>query len=134
MRVDVALGAMEMIKDGLHPRDLAALGVSEEDLKLLTGTRCWINADKLRVRKTIDVMIFGTIDLCALDHFPIPIEYVAAVVYVFVNPCNYLIACKWMEIPYQNTEDLARDGVGQDMCDPSQLMGLLCELNSKSRE
>ena len=50
-----------------------------------------------KVRQTLDVLAYGTLDLLGLPRFPLPAEYIACVIVVFVQPVNIMTACRWME-------------------------------------
>lgn len=125
-------GSMRLIEKG--GVDLAGdrLGISPEDLKLVTGSIPWIITDRQSVRRTLDMLIHGLVDSLGLPRFELPAEYVAAVISVFVCPCNYFAACSWIPGSVSN-EDLVAGTRGEPLegfekVTPSQLFALLIEV------
>lgn len=132
MRLDVARGAMQTVAEGAALSNLLALGVTEEDYRLTTSEAGWIAQDRIRVRRTLDALISGTLEITGVDRFELPVEYVAAVLCVFVRARNLLVACKWMETGFQDAESLAREDGGVEVTRAPKLLSLCLLLNSKS--
>ena len=90
------LGTMGVLLDYVNT-DLSSLGITAEDSQLTCGDSPWVAADRNRVTRTIHGMIFGTLEAEGIRLKNVPVEYVAAVINVAVDPCNQLKACVWLQ-------------------------------------
>lgn len=75
----------------------ALLEISKDDLKFITTGRIWQTSDRARGRRIIESIAFGSLDATGLPRFPLPAEFVATVIAIFVHPENWLVACNMME-------------------------------------
>ena len=93
-RYATALSSIRLVQDS------GLLGLVEEDLEFLMMSekpRPWINTDRVRAKRCIESVVFGTMDYLGLDRMAAPAEFVAGVIAYFVNPYNQQIACEFMK-------------------------------------
>jgi len=76
--------------------DLDVLGVSEQDLKITTGPEQWQRHQIRQVIRTINSVIYGTLEIHAMPKFPVPAEYAAQAIVHIAAPCNRMLACAWL--------------------------------------
>lgn len=87
---------------------LRAVGFKKADLKLITEDKVWQPNIRATVKNMIDQIAFGTLDAMGLQRIEIPAEYMSAIGYVFIQPCNWLqfaAMCEGLE----STEDIIND-------------------------
>ena len=75
---------------------LAAEGyvdISDEDVAFLNSERVWTASDRNRARRCIEAFSYGAIDLMGLPRFPLPAEFVAAVIVKHVHAINWQTSC-----------------------------------------
>lgn len=97
LRIEVALGAMSILRDNSLNGDFSAFGISEKEYQLMSGPRPWVSTDRNTVKRVLDCMIWGIMDVIGVPRFQPPMEYVAAVVSTFVSGNNLMVACRWIE-------------------------------------
>lgn len=129
-----AVGSMRLISKGLPYLATSVLGITEDDVSIVTSDEPWLTSDRPVVRKTLDAFIYGTIEALGLARFQLPSEYIAAVISTFVSPCNYFPACTWVTGGVSN-EELANGvrGVapqGFEESTPQKLFALVLELEA----
>ena len=101
------LGALEAISSGASgSRSLAAYGLTDTEWDLATGKNAWVGGDRQIVRRALEALTYGSIDVVGLPRFDIPAEYVAAVIAHFVAPINMLVACNFMSGVMPTTDTL----------------------------
>lgn len=128
-----AIGTLNIIAE-YTSADFDSLGIHINDFKLLNQNTPWIRDNRRRVTQTLDALLFGTLDQMAQPRYAIPAEYVAAVIMVFVKPCNRMVACSWLaeaRLTGPRAIDLATQGIDTGEVDPvaaSQLLGLIVSL------
>lgn len=93
----VVKNAMHVIGEGGASGAFDALGISQDDFDLVTGNFPWIGAHRPRVTAVIDSLTHGTLDVLGLPRIAVPGEYRAAMIAIFVAPCNHHVACRWLE-------------------------------------
>jgi hypothetical protein len=90
-RYGSAIAALAIAKDS------SAFDLAPDDMEFLTGEDTWLATDRKRVRRSVEAIAFGAVDIIGLPRFPLPAEFVAAVVVHFVRPRNWLSACSVFE-------------------------------------
>ncbi len=95
MKLSAALGVMAAIKSGASNEDFLSLGLSPADVELLTGQVPWTGSDGLRVRRCLDAVVYGSLDIMGIARFEVSAEYLAAHICHYVAPRNYMAACSW---------------------------------------
>lgn len=96
-RIETAVAAMHLLANGHATGQLDVLGVSEEDWRVATGETPWTGADRSRVEQVMKSLIYGTVDVIGMPRHEVPAEFVAAVISVFIAPCNAMVACGIMD-------------------------------------
>lgn len=97
IQLSVIKGAMQSLANGMASGCLETLGVLPDQLQLVTGQLPWQLNERNIVVRTLDLLMFGTMDILSLPRFEVPAEYVAATIAMFVSPSNIMVACRWME-------------------------------------
>jgi hypothetical protein len=126
-------GAMAVLANGDIMDAVHAIGCSEADWKLVTGKKLWLGVDRPRVKRVLDALIFGTIDMLGLPRMEISSEFAASVVAFFVSDVNIFTACHWIG-NYSTNDDLANyhgvlDGVTSlEQTTPTRLFALVLEI------
>lgn len=108
LRIEVALGAMSILDQNSLNGDFSTFGVSEKEYKLMSGNMPWVATDRATVRRVMDCMLFGVMDVVGVPRFQPPMEYVAAVLCSFISGNNLMLACRWIE-GGQRAEDVIGD-------------------------
>lgn len=90
-----AHAVMIAIHDYTSP-DFDALGITQQDFLLAAGEAPWTRQHIPRVMKTLNALIYGTLEVLAMPKIVVPAEYVAAIVSTFVAPGNRMVACVWL--------------------------------------
>mgnify|MGYP000037760974 CR=1 FL=1 len=97
MRMSVAFGAMAAVKAGGQNNDLSQLGMTPTEQEKLTGNEIWLGEDRTNMVRCLEATIYHTADAMGLPRFDVPAEWLAAHIYMYVNPRNYFQACSWMQ-------------------------------------
>lgn len=127
VRMSACLGAMKLLA-GFSGQDLrAVLGVSPEELKVVTGDIPWKAQQVSMVRRVIEAFAHGTMDVAGLNRFEVTAEYMAAVVVAFIHPINMMQACRIVE-KRAGASDLSSGGVVTEEIMPKQLFALVTML------
>lgn len=90
-----AYAAMKVVLD-MMPADFDALGITRQDFELLTQKEHWVRPHMPKVMRTINSLLYGTLEVMGMPKITIPSEYVAAAVTIFIAPANRLPACVWL--------------------------------------
>lgn len=99
----VTKGVMELIASGAGTADFTSFGLSDEDYGILTGNRQWVPADRVTIERTMNVLLYGIMDISGTSRFAISAEYLAAAIAVFVQPQNIMVACEWAAVAPANS-------------------------------
>lgn len=97
LRIEVAMGAMSILRENSLNGDFSAFGINEKEYELMSGSQPWQATDRSTVRRVLDCMLFGIMDQVGVPRFQPPLEYVASVLSSFVNGVNMQLACRWIE-------------------------------------
>lgn len=92
----VALALFRRI-DKFTIADFDSLGITPADFEITCGENLWRRDYIPRVMRTIQALIFGTLETLGQPKMNVPTEYVAAVLTAFVKPGNLMAACQWLE-------------------------------------
>lgn len=118
-RLSQAIACARMVND------MSAVNLTTDEYIFLTGKRLWQARDRALARRCVETAVQGTIDIVGFSRLRLPIEFVAAVIHRYVDPCNYLTACSCMEgLQYARNIITGEDS----FLDPSVLFSLVCEL------
>lgn len=69
------------------------LDLTSDDYEFATSNRLWLATDRSRVRRCVEAMVYGSLDVIGLPRFPAPAEFIAAAIAFYVHPVNVQIAC-----------------------------------------
>ena len=97
LSLSTALGAMRIVARSDYVQLLQIMGISEDDMKLVSGKVVWTQHERPRVRQVLDQLACGVLDVVGVERFEMPAEYLAAVIAVFVDPTNTMVACRVFE-------------------------------------
>lgn len=131
---ETALSTLRVI-DQYTSADFDTLGINQQDFEYAAGPLPWRRDNITRVMRTLNALIFGTLEVMAMPKIVVPSEYVAAIVASFVHPGNRMVACTWLAMERQTgvgaLELSARNQTTSQM-DPTtadQLFALVCQLS-----
>jgi len=136
LRLATAVGCMQQIVNR-SPVDAAMkLGSIEDDYKLCTGTKPWSADEKFRIVRIINDICTGTLNSLGLGEIMgVSAEYMAAIINLFVSPCNQMTACCWLG-RLQTNEDIGNytgepeQTTNIEYVTPRRLFAMVCELYS----
>ncbi|AXL15486.1 external scaffolding protein [Microviridae sp.] len=94
MRLTVAIGVMRLMYSEID-KHMATLGFQPAEVELLTGDHPWIGSDRQNVMRLLESATFSTMDHLGLPRIEVCAEFLAANIFVFVSPTNYMSACAW---------------------------------------
>lgn len=127
LKFQTARGAMKLLAGSSYTEIFGSLGITKEEFEKVTRASCWVSQDRGEVRKTLDALCAGVMDVTGVPRFEMPAEYVAAVIVSYVNPTNIQVACRWME--GQRPAEVVRGASSTPgQVDPAQLFVLCCML------
>lgn len=131
---EAALSTLRVI-DQYTAADFDTLGITAQDFNLAHGNQPWRRDHINRVMKTLQALLFGTLEVQGIPKIVVPAEYVAAVVTAFVAPANRMLACVWLSHERQTGAgalDLSSRGTTTSQIDPTtpeQLFALVVALS-----
>jgi len=92
---ETALATLKVI-DQYAAADFDTLGISQQDFELVSDRTVWLRPHLPIVMRTLNALIFGTLEVQGISKIVVPSEYVAAIVASFVAPSNRMLACTWL--------------------------------------
>lgn len=92
---ETALATLKVI-DQYAAADFDTLGISQQDFELASNVTVWLRPHLPVVMRTLNALIFGTLEVQGIGKIVVPSEYVAAIVATFVAPPNRMLACQWL--------------------------------------
>lgn len=127
LSLETARGALRLVRESDLSLQAQAFGISKEELTKVMLNRTWVAGDRGPVRRVLDNLCYGMMDMIGVARIEIAAEYVAAVIVAFVAPCNIAVACRWCE--GVRSSEAVRDaaGVVQGEVSPAQLF-VLCQM------
>src|SRR5207245_6748472 len=78
VRFQTALASIKLIQAS------AVLDLTEDDFDFLTSNTVWIATDRSRARRCVEGCVYGTLDFVGYTRFPVPVEFIAAVIVYYV--------------------------------------------------
>lgn len=76
--------------------DFDALGITPQDFQLVANDAPWRRDNLNRVMRTMNALLFGTLEVMGMPKIVIPSEYLAAIITAVVAPANRMVCCVWM--------------------------------------
>lgn len=116
------------------PADFDLLGITQEQFEQLAQPVPWRRENLNQVMRTLNCVLFGTLEVMAVPKIIVPSEYVAAHIVATVHPGNRMLACIWMAQERQTgvgaLELAARQNQGSqyDPTSADNLFALVCLL------
>lgn len=133
LRIEVAMGAMSILRDSSLNGDFSAFGISEKEYELMSGPKPWLGTDRNTVKRVLDCMIWGIMDTIGVPRFQPPMEYVASVLSSFVSGNNLMVACRWIE-GGARAEDVVGDASAEAVhLDAQKLFSFIILLRGQDR-
>lgn len=136
LSMSVVQGALQVLSDMSVVDACKASGVTEADYKLLSGNRIWLGADRPRIKRVFDAILYSTVDAIGVPRFNLPAEMASACIALFVGNVNVWIACGWIGT-FASAESLTDysgqpDSVeGMERVTASQLFALVSEIKGQ---
>lgn len=138
LSVQTAIALVGSIEQYL-PSDFDTLGITPEQFDLLAQPLPWLRETMPELVRTMNAIIFGTIEKMTLPKLVVPSEYVACVISAVVHPCNVMSMCIIMaqerqtgvgalELAARNASPTSIDHTSSD-----NLFALCCLLTDKDR-
>lgn len=126
LRIETMKSAAEIVKSRMTNADVASLGLSMDDYKLVTGNKPWLGSDRQRVSRAIQSLSYGVLDILGIPRYDVPAEYVGAVLAIFVHPANLQLSCVYADRVKTVDDMLCPDAEG-DVVSPSSLFALVLQ-------
>lgn len=127
-----AMGALEIIKTHANAATAISMGMTEKTYTDMTSAAPWIASQRADIRASLETLCHSSTEVMGLPRFELPAEYVAAVIAVFVHPCNIAVACSWMEGRLPRAMDLHGRGdstpQGMEHLTASQLFAMVLDI------
>lgn len=124
---EVACSSMTVIANIGRAGLLAGLGIAKPDFDKLVGSEPWQGSDRNRMTVLLHNLINAGVDSIGAPRFPLPAEYIAAGIVMFVHGVNVMTACLFAPQGLQGAEDMGR-GVVSDPVTPQQLFAICLQL------
>lgn len=116
--------------------DFDSLGINQQDFELIAAPVPWQRANIPRVMRTLNALLFGSLEILGMNKITVPSEYVAAVVSAIVAPANRMVACIWLAQERQTgvgalqASARAQLSTQLDPTSSDQLFALVCLLSA----
>lgn len=120
------------------PSDFDVLGITQEQFEKVSGPLPWRREEMNLVMRTMNAILFGSLEIMAVPKIVVPSEFVAAHIVALVHPGNRMVACIWMAQERQTgvgaLELAARQDVSSvyDPTSADKLFALVCLLSDTS--
>ena len=88
LTLSIAKGAMGILSNGGGRQILEDLGILPDELELVKQDISWTGNNRVSVTRTIDSLMYGTMDCLGLPRFEVPAEYIAAAIVQFCHPID----------------------------------------------
>lgn len=95
LSVPTAIAMLRTIEQ-YTPADFDVLGITQEDFEKLSSKEPWRRENMNVIMRTMNCLIFGSLEIMAVPKIVVPSEFVAAHIATIVNPANRMIACVWL--------------------------------------
>lgn len=119
--------------------DYDALGVTQQDMKIITGDKVWRREQMHPIMRTFDCIMNGTLEILAMPKTNVPAEFQAAVICGVVANPNIRLACAWLSMERKmgasviDTAAGSNAGSSTDPATEGQLFALCCILKNSDR-
>lgn len=139
LSITTALALLKNI-ERYTPNDFDALGITPKQFEIVAGREIWRRDQLHVVMRTLNQMIFGSLEIMGLPKLVVPAEFTAAHIATLIAPENRIIACVWLSQERQTglgaLELAARNAAPSTMDHTSadQLFALVCLLSDADRD
>lgn len=105
MRYTSAVGALALLSEN------DVVDLQKDDIEFLMGNNIWLQSQRNRARRCIEAFAYGALDIIGLPRFPLPAEFISAVIVASVHSSNWMTACvvmsgaEWTENVILRRED-----------------------------
>lgn len=137
LNLKTAMGAMRIVLNEQLVDAARSLGCTEKEWEMLTGPKPWIGLDRPVIKRLLDNLLNGMLHTMGLPPVDLPAEYAAAVITLFIHPCNFFAAASWMGNFHRADElgnfDGSQSGFtdGLERVSARQIFALCCTLYSE---
>lgn len=97
--MNLSLSTARSVLNHIHlytPSDFDTLGINKQDFELATQSIPWRRDQIHKVMRTLNALIFGSLEVLGMPKIVVPSEYVAPIIATFVHPTNRMVACLWL--------------------------------------
>ena len=120
----ICFSALTAISETVKSFGIASLGINQEDFSKTTSNAVWMSGDRPVVDRTIQQLAYGSMDAQGIPRFDLCAEYLAAIIALFIAPCNQFAACSH-QAGVMMSVDLAVQSEGTQRFDASRLYALV---------
>ncbi len=131
LRIETAKSVFRLIRDGALYGGVASLGITPSQIDFVTQEIPWVGVDRPGVVRSLETLIYSSVEVLGLPRFRVPGEYVAALICSVVAPVNIHLACVWLQREASgSSEQLAStpEAGEVDAVHASKLFALCCAL------
>src|SRR5688500_10640094 len=82
VRFQTALASIKLIQAS------AVLDLTDDDFDFLASNKVWIATDRSRARRCVEACVYGALVCVGYPRFPVPVEYIDAVIGDYGHPVN----------------------------------------------
>ena len=135
LSMSAAIGSMKLLLESDIVEAVEALGCNKKEWEMLTGNKPWTPQRRPTVTRTLQMLIYAQLDRMGLPRIPVPAEYAASVISVFVSSSNVLPACAILGT-FVKGEDIISQGQkidaveGMEKVKPETLFAMCIEITS----
>jgi len=139
LNIETTLGALNAFMLMQTEDQCMALNCNKDQLNLLTGGKCWLGGDRVKVKRLLEQAIEGQLAVIGLPSFALSAEYIACVIWSLIHPVNWMAACHWIANSHRNDQLGNFDGSGMvtlegvEKVTPQCLFAHLVALNADER-
>ncbi|MCA0422510.1 MAG: hypothetical protein LCH61_04155 [Proteobacteria bacterium] len=89
------MSAARLVVEDHYLRAIVNAGVSQADMDIVKGPALWSVDQRVRLRQTLDTMMYAVTEMVGLPRVDIPAEMFAAIVASLVSPINWAVCASW---------------------------------------
>lgn len=87
IRFETALASVKIVEGS------GVVDLTTDEFEFLQIDKMWIAQERSRVRRCLESMIYGALDMVGMPRFQPPAEFIAAAIAYYVHPVNVMFAC-----------------------------------------
>ena len=93
LNIRTSMASMKFLATQGSIGHLAAIGVTDDDFNLVTGSQPWNPSNRQKVYQILGLLMHGSCDVLGVPRFKLPAEFIAGAIALFVHPNNAQQAC-----------------------------------------